>query len=117
MMQGIGFSEVEAYKLEEFLMDNETLLRDRLSVNVLPVTATFQIINSVIISKSINGLWRGLLLFLFHRKEVVFKNLSRTSLITLDLLRNPTAVDLKHQLKQTEAEDDEQEIKYSKLLN
>ncbi len=96
-------------------MDNEMLLRDRLSVNVLPVTATFQIINSIIINKSINGLWRGLLLFLFHRKEVVFKNLSRASLIILDLLRNPTVVDLKQQLKQ--AEEDEQEIKYNKLFN
>jgi hypothetical protein len=75
------------------------VLRDRLSVNVLPVTASFQIINNVMISKNLNGLWRGLLLFLFHRKEVVFKNMSKINIITLDLLRNPTVVDLKQQLK------------------
>lgn len=75
------------------------MLRDRVSVNVLPVTASFQIINNVVINKNLNGLWLGLLLSLFHRKELVFKTMNKVNIIILDLLRNPAVVDLKQQLK------------------
>lgn len=80
-------------------MDNEAEMKDSASINVLPITASIDIINNAIISKNINFMWKGFLLLLFERKEVVFKNLNRINLITLDLLRNPNIVNLKLHLK------------------
>lgn len=94
------------------------MLKDSASVNVLPVTATFDIISSAITNKSITFMWKGLLLFFAERKDVVFKNLNKISTITLDLLRNPNVVNLKPHFKlQSEAAGEEHDAKYGKLLS
>lgn len=41
LIQNVGFSEIEMYKIEEFLNDNELIFKDSATVNILPVTATF----------------------------------------------------------------------------
>jgi hypothetical protein len=103
------------YKIEEFILDNELVLKDSATINVLPVTASFDIVNSAITSKSIHFLWKGVLLLLFERKEVVFKHLNRINVILIDLLRNPN-FNLKAQKLVTDSLIlKEQEIKYSNL--